>query len=106
MLTAPSRAETELEQYETVKLSLAISRYSRADLHAQLRPPVRDIVAARLLRDYGIDLDHEPDRAQAILEGGRAWELVRPDHRSPDDRSAPGWSEHELEQLVEELERL
>ena len=106
MLAAPSRGEIEVEQFEKMKLSLAISRHSRTDLYVQLRPPVRDIVAARLFRDYGIDLDHEPDRAEAILGGGRAWELVRRDYRSPDDRSAPGWSEHELEQLVEELERL
>jgi hypothetical protein len=106
MLTRSSQQETQVEQFETIKLWFAIARYSRSDLYFRLRLPVRDIVAARLSRSYGVDLQREPDRAAAILGDGRAWEVVRPDYRSPDDRSAPGWSEHELGQLVEELERL
>jgi hypothetical protein len=105
------RQETRVEQFEMVKLWLAISRYSRSDLYYRLRPPVRDIVAARLSRGYGVDLEREPDRAASILAGeqlggSRAWELVRPDYRSTNDEPAPGWSERELEQLIEELERL
>ncbi len=106
MLPPPALPEAHAEQFETVKLWVAIARYSRSDLYFRLRTPVRDIVAARLSRSYGVDLEREPDRAAGILGEGRAWELVRPDYRSDSDRSAPGWSEHEVEQLVEELENL
>ncbi len=106
MLPPPALPEMHVEQFETVKLRVAIARYSRSDLYFRLQTPVRDIVAARLSRSYGVDLEREPDRAAAILGEGRAWELVRPDYRSRSDRSAPGWSEREVEQLVEELESL
>jgi hypothetical protein len=106
MLSPPALPEPHVKQFESVKLRVAMARYSRSDLCFQLRTPVRDIVAARLSRGYGVDLEREPDRAAAILGEGRAWELVRPDYRSGSDRSAPGWSEHEVEQLVEELEKL
>jgi hypothetical protein len=106
MRPLPAVPETHVEQFETVKRWVAIARYSRSDLYFRLRIPVRDIVAARLSRSYGVDLEREPGRAAAILGQGRAWELVRPDYSWGSDRSAPGWSEHEVEQLVDELERL
>jgi hypothetical protein len=106
MRPLPAVPETHVEQFETVKRWVAIARYSRSDLYFRLQAPVRDIVAARLSRSHGVDLEREPDRAAAILGQGRAWELVRPDYSSGSDRSAPGWSEHEVEQLVDELEKL
>jgi hypothetical protein len=106
MLPPPAVPETHVKQFETVRLWVAIARYSRSDLYFRLRTPVRDIVSARLSRSYGVDLEREPGRAAAILGQGRAWELVRPDYSWGSDRSAPGWSEHEVEQLVDELERL
>ncbi len=101
-----SPAETHVEQFETVKRWVVIASHGQSDLFFQLRPLVRDIVAARLSRNYSINLEREPDRAAAILGDGRAWQLVRPDWRTSAERSAPGWTEHELEQLVEELESL
>ena len=105
MLRRPDRSETRVEQFETVKRSVVLAGSSRSDL-LRLRPLVREIVAARLARRYGVDLEREPERAASLLGEGRAWELVRPDSATPADRYAPGWSQRELEQLVEELERL
>ena len=105
MLRRPVRAETRVEQFETVKRSVILARSSRSDL-LRLRPLVREIVAARLSRRYGVDLEREPALAASLLGQGRAWELVRVDSAAPVDRYAPGWSQSELEQLVEELERL
>ena len=95
-----------VDQFETVRGWVAIARYTQADVYLRLRPLVREIVAARLLRAHGIDLYHEPQRAGAVVGPGRTWELVRPDSPPPEDRLARGWSQRELEQLVEELERL
>ena len=105
MLRRPVRAETRVEQFETVKRSVILARSSQTDL-LRLRPLVREIVAARLSRRYGVDLEREPELAASLLGQGRAWELVRVDSAAPVDRYAPGWSQSELEQLVEELERL
>ena len=104
VVSKPGKHEPPVEQFETVKRRVAISSYSQLDLHSRLRPLVQDIAAARLSRRYGIDLGREPERAAALLEGNRIWELVRSDREPPTDRFAPGWSEHELERLVEELE--
>jgi hypothetical protein len=105
MLCRPVRAETRVEEFETVKRSVILARSSQSDL-LRLRPLVREIVAARLSRRYGVDLQREPERAASLLGEGRARELVRPDFAASVDRYAPGWSQRELEQLVEELERL
>jgi len=106
LLAGPGRRPTDVEQFETVKRRVAIASYSQLDLHSRLRPLVRDIVAARLLRRHGVDLEREPERAATIIGEGRAWELARPDREPPADRFARGWSVRELEQLVEELEGL
>ena len=70
-----------MEQLETVKRLVTLAGSSRSDL-LRLRPLVREIVAARLSRRYGVDLEREPERAEALLGKGRAWELVRPDLRA------------------------
>jgi hypothetical protein len=104
-LARPERAEPPVEQFETVKRSVILAGASQADLY-RLRPLVREIVAARLSRRYGIDVDREPERVRSILGDKRAWEFVRPDAPTRSDRDAPGWSQSELEELVEELESL
>jgi hypothetical protein len=106
LLPRAAPLETGVEQFEVVKRWIVIAGYSRSDLYFRLRNPVRDIVAARLSRNHGVDLERDPERAAAILGEGRAWELVRPDYRSYADRDAPGWSRREMEQLIEELETL
>jgi hypothetical protein len=75
------------------------------DLHRRLRPLVREIAGARLARRHGVDLELLPARAHDLL-GPRTWELVRPDRDAPKDRSEDGWTEHELVELVDELEQI
>jgi len=106
LLSGPRQQPMEVEQFETIKRLLAVSSYSESDLYSRLRPLVREILATRLSRRYGIDLGREPERARALLGQGRAWELARSDREPPHDRLARGWPERELELLVEELESL
>jgi hypothetical protein len=105
LLSRPDQPEMPVEQFETIRRLVVVARSRRSDL-LRLRPLVRDIVAARLSRRYGVDLEREPERAEPLLGDSRAWELLRPGAARPADRDAPGWSHGELEQLVEELESL
>ena len=73
-------------------------------LTTQLRPIVLQIARAQLSYGHGVDLDRQPERAQAVL-GERTWELVRPEEKRRPARGG-GWDLGELEELVTELERL
>jgi hypothetical protein len=95
-----------VDQLHTVERDIRMSMSSGYDLHYRLAPMVREIVSTRLSRRYGIDLDHETERAQALMGGGKAWELIRPGREEPADWLSRGWSQSDMEQLVDELERL
>jgi len=102
----PARAAEPIEQLETLSRTLSAAGWNQAELHYRLRPVVRAIVAARLSRRHGVDLDREPERARMLLGDGRTWELARPDREPPEDRYARGWSRHELAELIDELEAI
>ncbi len=103
LAAAPQRVEP-VGQLETIRRGLAAAGWSRGELHYRLAPMIREIAAARLSRRHGVDLDRQPERARALIGGGRVWELVGPRRRPPEDRYASGWSRRELEELLDELE--
>jgi hypothetical protein len=86
-------------EIERLERELTLATATAFDLHARLRPTLREIAAMRLAT-RGIRLD---DGAEEIL-GEELWELVRPDRRPPTDRHAPGIPPDELRRLVERLE--
>jgi hypothetical protein len=104
LLAHAPRREGVVEQYETIDRLFAPAGSSAHDLHFRLRPLVREVVAARLARRDGVDLDQRPEVAHALVGEGRVWELARPDRPVPKDHFGGGWSRRELEQLVDELE--
>jgi hypothetical protein len=110
LLSSPVPAETEVEQFEAIRRRLTLARSTRADL-LRLQPIVREIAATRLSR-RGIDLEREAEKAQALVGGGKLWELIHlgtvvpTGPGDPFDPRAPGWSRAELERLVDELENL
>jgi len=106
LIAHPARAPEPIEQFETLSRTLSAAGWNQTELHYRLRPPVREIVAARLSHRYGIDLTSEPERVQKLLGDGRAWELARPDRERPEDRYARGWSRSELAELLDELEAI
>ncbi|HET8606627.1 MAG TPA: hypothetical protein VFL66_06310 [Gaiellaceae bacterium] len=73
------------------------------ELHARLRPQLREAAEARLAVRRGIALDSPAARAAL---GDEAWELLRPDAEPPDDRFAPGVEPERLRRVVETLENL
>jgi hypothetical protein len=81
----------------------ALGVASSFDLHYRLVPRLRTIAAGLLSSRRRISLAASPDTARAIL-GERAWELVRSDRPSPQDRLAKGIPADELARTVDALE--
>jgi hypothetical protein len=75
------------------------------DLHYRLRPRLRRLAAEILLIRRGIDLDSAPGLARDAL-GDEAWDLIRKDRPPPADRLARGIPTHDLDRIVQSLERL
>jgi len=85
------------------EVTLACS--SAFDVHYRLRPILREVAAGLLAARRGVELDHQPERACAIL-GEETWELVRPDREAPHNRLGPGIEERALRCVVTSLEAL
>jgi hypothetical protein len=75
------------------------------DVHFFLRPALIDLAGGLLSSRRGIDLEDEPERAQAVL-GDDLWELVRPDRSPPLERLGTGIEAARLERVVSTLERI
>jgi hypothetical protein len=85
------------------RLALAVT--TAFDVHFRLRPAVRDVAAQRLWARHAVDLETDPERAQALLGAG-VWELARPDRLPPPDPFGPGLGVRGIEQVVAELEQV
>jgi uncharacterized protein YhhL (DUF1145 family) len=94
---------TRPPQLERVERAVTLGVANSFDLHARLRPLLREVAAARLASARGVELDSPAGRA---LVGEEAWELLRPDRGQPTDRFAAGVGEAELRRLVALLEAL
>lgn len=88
-------------EIERLERELTLAAASAFDLHARLRPTLREIAATRLAV-RGLRLDD--DGADVLDE--ELWELVRPDRPPPTDRHAPGIPPEALRGVVERLEAL
>jgi hypothetical protein len=88
----------EIERFER---ELTLATASAFDLHARLRPALREVAAMRLTA-RGLRLDED---GEEVL-GEQLWELVRPDRRPPTDRHAPGISPDALRDAIERVEAL
>jgi hypothetical protein len=73
------------------------------DLHFRLVPRLRSIAAGLLAARRRRTLAADPDAASRIL-GPEAWELVRADRPTPEDRLARGLPTSDLRRVVESLE--
>ena len=75
------------------------------DVHYRLRPSLVELATGLLFSRRGIDLEREPERAQAVL-GDETWELVRPDRPAPLQRHGAGIDPAHLERVVVALEQV
>lgn len=93
----PDRVRVLEELEHAVDFSLGTA----FDVHFRLRPHLRRVAAYRLAA-HGITLDHQPERARALL-GPEAWELVRPERPEPETRGARGLDLARLKRILEAL---
>jgi hypothetical protein len=98
----PARASTgDLERLDR---AVSTATTHAGDLHFRLRPILREI-AAEGLRRRGVELDAQPEAAQALL-APQTWELVRPARPRPADAFAPGLPAAQLDAVLDDLEAL
>ena len=87
-------------QLERLERELTMASANAFDLHARLRPQLREIAALRLAA-RGVRLEDAERELEPEL-----WELVRPDRKPPADRHAEGIPPAELRRAVDALEAL
>lgn len=87
-------------ELQRLERELTMATATAFDLHARLRPQLREIAAMRLAT-RGVPLDEGAD-----VLGAELWELVRPDAESPADRHADGIEPAALRRAVDALEAL
>ena len=83
---------------------VGLARGSAGDLHERLCPLLQDIARDRLAT-AGIDLDRDPETAEAAL-GPEAWELVRADRPPPGDRHGRGATLPDIQSAVASIEQI
>jgi hypothetical protein len=105
VLSRPPRPYVHPESLSGAEDDVALAQADAFDVHFRLRPQVRDIVAAGLAMQAGIELDREPERAQEKLSP-HMWELVRPDRPRPEGAGKSGIDTASLTAVVDELERI
>jgi hypothetical protein len=105
LVARPAREERPIGQLVKMQRLVNAAGWDQSALHHRLRPVLQEVLAARLSRQHGVDLEREPARARSVVGEGPLWELVRPDRRVPEDRGR-GLSRRELEALLDELERV
>jgi hypothetical protein len=93
------------ESLSTTADDVALAQVGEFDVHFRLRPLLRDIAAAGLAMQSGIDLDRQPERARERLSP-EMWELVRPDRPRPERTGTRGIDTGSLTAIVTELETL
>jgi hypothetical protein len=92
-------------ELESLERTVTLASTSAFDLHARLRPVLREIAEHRLASSRGVRLDSGSAEVREAL-GDELWELLQPDRRPPSDRFAPGLRVERVEAHVDALERL
>jgi hypothetical protein len=103
-LLAPPASPFEVPGLRAVETDVRMATANAFGVELRLKPVLRELARWRLQRDYGIDLDREPDTARRVL-GEPAWPLVAPSEAFPDFHAA-GMSLAEVDAAVDRLERL
>ena len=93
------------ESLAAMEDDVALAQADLFDLHFRLRPVVREIAAAGLAAQSGIELERTPERAHERLSPA-TWELVRPERPRPERGGQTGIATKSLDEIVTELERI
>ena len=93
------------DSLRTIEDIVALAQADVYDLHFQLRPLLQEIAGDGLATAFGVELEDEPARAEALLSS-ETWSLLRPDRLRPEGPHVRGISTAELDATVSELDRL
>ena len=104
-LRRPARRDERPAELTRLEADVELAAARAFDVHARLRPLLREIAEHRLMSRRGIDLHGDPARARAVL-GELAWDLVREDRPPPEDRMGPGLPLAEQRFVVDAVERI
>ncbi len=97
-LAPPGARSVRLARLET---SLTYATESAGQYHRTVAPLLRELVTERLRRRHGIDIEHSPAAARAII-GEELWQLFERDR--PAHHDGPGPQPVQLAQLVAAVE--
>jgi hypothetical protein len=103
-LDVPALRPARPVELERIERRVVLGVTHAGDFHASLLPQLRRL-AMPLLAARGVDLDHDPEAARALL-GDDACELLRPGRPRPADPFAPGVPAERLAAVVDALEGL
>jgi hypothetical protein len=102
----PAREQKEpVAELARIEREVTLGVSNAFDMYYRLRPRVRAIVESRLGDRRGIDLERQPQAAQAALDP-QVWDLVRPDRQPPRDRHGPGLGLPKLREVMDGLDRI
>ena len=99
-LPPPPARQVRLARLET---SLTYAGDSAAQFHRTVRPLLCELTVERLRRLHGIDIEHSPAAARAII-GEELWQLFEVDQAARPD--GPGPAPPQLAALVAAVERV
>ena len=105
VLSRPPKRYVDPESLSLMEDDVALAQAGEFDIHFRLRPLLREIAAAGLAIEAGIELDRQPEQARGRLSP-ELWELVRPDRPRPERTGASGIDTGSLTAIVTELETL
>jgi hypothetical protein len=103
-LRMPTTTLFEIPGLRAVETDVRMATANAFGVELRLKPVLRELARWRLQRDYGVDLDRQPDAARGVL-GESLWPLVAPADAFPDFRAA-GASLADVDAAVDRLERL
>jgi hypothetical protein len=102
---AARRHPSRPAQLVALERMMSMAEASALHVHAYLRPVLAEIASQRLAA-RGQALERMPDPVGRACLGDGLWEIVRPDRPFPADRHGPGIEPHDLEAMLDRLERL
>ena len=105
LLQPPEREIPRAREPHRIAFEVGASTHRALELHRQFRRRLRRLAADRLASEHGVDLDADHDAARSLL-GAEAWDLLRPDHETPEDRFGPGMPIEDVTKIVTAVEDL
>ena len=101
----PEREIPPAREPDRIAFEVGAATHRALELHHAFRRRLRRLAADRLAAEHGVDLDADRDAARSLL-GAEAWDLLRPDHESPEDRFGPGMPIEDVTKIVSAVEDL